>query len=74
MPGGHLSHWFYLQLGGQREFRSFWRDLGLPALFTLIVLWFLLVQRGHITSRTFLGAGAALIGGLAAAVGARAIE
>jgi hypothetical protein len=28
MPGGHLSHWVYQQLGGERSFRDFWVHLG----------------------------------------------
>ena len=75
MPGGHLSHYIYRQLGGERDFGPFWLQLGLPTLVILAVSYLLLVHASErVSPRSWLTCATLFVSLLAAGVGVRVIE
>ena len=45
MPGGYLSFGIYQKLGGEREFGTFWLQLGLPTVVACAASWLLVAQQ-----------------------------
>ena len=74
MPGGYLSFGIYTWLGGERDFGSFWRQLGLPVILLIATCYLLLVRGAVMSQRVWMIGSVGGIAVMAAAVGCRLIH
>ena len=74
MPGGHLSFGIYEALGGERDFGTFWRQLGLPVILLIATCYALLVRGDMMSQRAWMIGSLGVIALMAAAVGCRMIH
>jgi hypothetical protein len=74
MPGGYLSFGIYQSLGGERDFGTFWRQLGLPVILLIAACYALLVRGAVMSQRVWMIGSAAGVASMATAVGCRAIH
>ena len=72
MPGGYLSFGIYQKLGGEREFGTFWLQLGLPTVIACAACWLLVAQR-VVSQRSWVVGSIGLVAAMALAVSARLI-
>ena len=74
MPGGQLSFGIYQRLGGQRNFGSFWLELGIPTVIAVAACYYAMVTLQKGTQKAWLIGSVCVIASLAAAVNARMLH
>ena len=72
MPGGYLSFGIYQKLGGEREFGTFWLQLGLPSVGAIGTCWLLVAHR-IISQKAWMIGSVGTVAAMALAVSARLI-